>query len=169
MRFFLRFLTVLFIAYAHTDAACAGESKAPGGCTCGTIKFHSGVDWTAPAGTPIPVAEAGTVIAVEPDENVVDYKGGAGFCGRYVVVLHKFPNGKSAYSRYAQLGNILGKDGKPIRVGQVVAKGQAIGRVGRLGLFHFEVRPFSNGNTAWTSVSTADPSSFDFEEFGRKK
>lgn len=166
MRFILQSLAIFFITYVCADVVRAGESK---GCTCGTTKFHSGADWTAPAGTTIPVAEIGTVIAVEPNESAVDYKGGTGFCGRYVVVLHKFPNGKSAYSRYAQLGSLLGKDGKPIRVGQTVAKGQVIGQVGRLGLFHFEVRPFSGGNTDWTTVAVVNPSSFDFEEFGRKK
>lgn len=169
MRLFLQMLALLFITHTYTDNACAGESKVPDGCTCGTTEFHSGADLSAPAGTPIPVAEIGTVVAIELNEGAVDYKGGTGFCGRYVVILHKFPNGKSAYTRYAQLESIIGKDEKPIRVGQSVAKGQIIGQVGRLGLFHFEVRPFSNGSKGWTTSAPVDPSHFDFEEFGRKK
>ena len=169
MRIIFQFLVMLTIAFGYADLSLAEKSNIRGGCTCGTTKFHSGADWTAPTGTPIPVAETGTVVTVELNEGAVDYQGGTGFCGRYVVILHKLPNGKPAYTRYAQLGSTLDKDGRPIRIGQTVAKGQVIGQVGKLGLFHFEVRPFSSGNKDWTSVATVDPSSFDFEDYGRKK
>jgi murein DD-endopeptidase MepM/ murein hydrolase activator NlpD len=92
----------------------------------GIMRMHTGVDWAAPAGTPILAAGDGTVELV----------GGKGGYGNYVRIRHA--NGYStAYghmSRYAE----------GVAPGVTVKQGQIIGYVGSTGLStgphcHFEV------------------------------
>jgi murein DD-endopeptidase MepM/ murein hydrolase activator NlpD len=92
----------------------------------GVMRMHTGVDWAAPAGTPILAAGDGTVELV----------GGKGGYGNYVRIRHA--NGYStAYghmSRYAE----------GVAPGVSVKQGQIIGYVGSTGLStgphcHFEV------------------------------
>lgn len=150
------------------------------GCSCGTLQFHSGADWNAKEGTAIPVADEGVVVKVEENEKAIIYSPTGGFCGRYVVVKHSYPNGRTAYSRYSQLGRLVGNDGKAIRVGTRVKSRDKIGEVGKWGLFHFEVRPVDSKTKvrgAWSNLDTGDPSlewakynpvdpdKFDFDEF----
>jgi murein DD-endopeptidase MepM/ murein hydrolase activator NlpD len=96
----------------------------------GARKFHSGVDLSAPIGTPIAAVRAGTVLHAGP----------AGGYGNLVVVDH----GGGITTRYAHCSTI------DVRAGDPVAAGQRVGRVGSTGRstgphLHFEVR---NGGTA---------------------
>lgn len=85
---------------------------------------HTGLDFAARTGTLVHAARAGTVVAA----------GWSGRYGRAVVVRH--PGGER--TRYAHLSRIQ------TEVGQRVAAGTVIGRVGRTGNatgphLHFEV------------------------------
>lgn len=93
---------------------------------------HNGIDFSAPPGTPIYAAAAGSATTVKSD-------GGwnSGY-GNYVVVSH--PNGTS--SLYAHMSSVAISGGS-------VSKGQLIGYVGRTGAstgnhLHFEVRGAQN-------------------------
>ncbi|MEM5340829.1 M23 family metallopeptidase [Paraburkholderia azotifigens] len=93
----------------------------------GERRFHTGVDLTAPAGTPIYAAAAGIV------EMAVDGRG----YGKHVVLRHD--DGYSTY--YAHL-SLFADD---LKLGQRIEQGQVIGYVGRTGTatgphLHYEVR-----------------------------
>jgi peptidoglycan hydrolase-like protein with peptidoglycan-binding domain len=89
-------------------------------------RFHTGVDFPAPTGTPVSAAARGRVT----------FAGWSlGGWGHLVIVDH----GGGVRSMYAHLSRI------GVRVGQMVAGGQRLGRVGSSGLstgphLHFEVR-----------------------------
>ena len=88
--------------------------------------FHAGVDLTAPYGTPV-VAAADGIVATS---------GWLGRYGRRIELLHG-RNGLA--SRYAHLADAY------VRPGQVIRRGEVIGRVGRSGRstaphLHYEVR-----------------------------
>jgi murein DD-endopeptidase MepM/ murein hydrolase activator NlpD len=89
-------------------------------------RFHAGIDYSAPRGTPVAAAGAG----------VVTYAGElAGGWGRVITVAH----GADARTMYAHLSKIR------VQVGQRVDAGETIGRVGSSGNasgthLHFEVR-----------------------------
>ena len=90
----------------------------------GQTKFHGGIDLAAGYGTEVPAAAAGTVVTAQA-------QGGYGLT---VVVRH--PNGFE--SRYAHLSSL------GVKVGDAVAQGQQLGRVGSTGRstgphLHFEV------------------------------
>jgi murein DD-endopeptidase MepM/ murein hydrolase activator NlpD len=90
------------------------------------VRFHSGVDYSAPRGTAIAAAGAGDVT----------YAGAmAGGWGRVVTIAH----GADVRTMYAHLSEIR------VRVGQRVVAGETIGLVGSSGNadgphLHFEVR-----------------------------
>src|SRR5262249_54843634 len=101
-----------------------------------------------------------------------------GRCGRYIVIKHSYPNGRSVFTRNAQLGRIVGGDGKRLAVGMHVKKDDKIGEVGSSKLFHFEVRPEDGTGMAvraawsqryaadstmqWSRFKPVDPKTFDF-------
>jgi murein DD-endopeptidase MepM/ murein hydrolase activator NlpD len=130
---------VIINEFSGPDNGKRGQKSATD-CGCGK-QIHSGTDYGAKEGTPVPVMADGIVVKVEEDEQAMVDTPTAGQCGRYVVVKHTFPNGHVAYTRYAWLGRLVGKDGKPISVGQQVKAKDTIGEVGSKGRFHFEVRP----------------------------
>jgi murein DD-endopeptidase MepM/ murein hydrolase activator NlpD len=152
-------------------------------CGCGK-DFHSGLDYSAPEGTPVPVGVEGIIVSIEQDEAANVDVPTAGKCGRYVVVKHSFPNGRTAFTRYAQLGRLVGNDGKPLKIGQHVNAKDRIGEVGSQGRFHFEVRPVDSatmdqtakwtllyGRDAgmeWTRYQPVDPEKFDSDAFSGK-
>nr|WP_241018611.1 M23 family metallopeptidase [Paraburkholderia sp. Tr-20389] len=93
----------------------------------GERRFHTGVDLTAPAGTPIYAAAGGIV------EMAVDGRG----YGKHVVLRHD--DGYSTW--YAHLSLFAGE----LKPGQRIEQGQVIGYVGRTGTttgphLHYEVR-----------------------------
>ena len=97
-----------------------------GGSMSRSAGGHSGLDITAPHGTPVKSAAAGTVVAL-------NNAGGA--YGLHVVVKHA----PGVYTLYAHLSRIS------VSVGQSVAAGQQVGNVGSTGNssgphLHFEVR-----------------------------
>lgn len=86
---------------------------------------HTGVDATAPEGTPVLAAAGGTVLTADFDAKY----------GNYVVIAHE----KGLETMYAHLSSCT------VAEGQNVAQGQSIGTVGSTGAstgphLHFEVR-----------------------------
>lgn len=111
-----------------------------GGSLSRSAGGHSGLDISAPSGTPVGAAAAGTV---------VDVNGNAGPAyGNYVTVDHG-----GVYTLYAHLSSVS------VSVGQSVTAGQTIGAVGSTGNssgphLHFEVR---NDPTAFNAGVFLDP------------
>lgn len=94
----------------------------------GTPKMHSGIDLTAPVGTPVLSAEPGTVVRADSED-------GDGY-GSQILVKH--PDGRT--TRYGHLSEF------DVGVGDKVAQGQRLGLSGRSGNvgrgqphLHFEV------------------------------
>jgi len=92
----------------------------------GHSSFHAGVDISAPWGTPIVAAADGVVTSAES----------SGRYGKRVIIAHGH-NGLE--SHYAHMRDMY------VRPGQVVRRGEVIGRVGRSGRttashLHYEVR-----------------------------
>jgi murein DD-endopeptidase MepM/ murein hydrolase activator NlpD len=88
-------------------------------------KYHSGLDISAPAGTPIKAADSGVVIFAAVN----------GGYGKYISIDH----GNGISSCYGHCSLIL------VDAGQIVTKGDVIGKVGSTGLStgphcHFEIR-----------------------------
>ena len=95
-----------------------------------TYKMHSGIDFTAPTGTPIYATGNGRVVPA-PD--------GASGYGNHVVIDHGFGY-KTLYAHMYK---------SKVKIGQRVKRGQLIGYVGNTGLssgphLHYEV--IKNGN-----------------------
>jgi len=91
------------------------------------MRAHKGVDYAAPAGTPIRATSDGKVI----------HKGRKGGYGKTVILKH----GK----RYSTLYAHMSRYGKGLRRGQLVKQGQIIGYVGQSGSatgphLHYEFR-----------------------------
>jgi murein DD-endopeptidase MepM/ murein hydrolase activator NlpD len=90
------------------------------------IRFHYGMDFTAPAGTDIYATGNGQVVAVVPAQR--------GF-GKHIIIDHGF----GYTSLYAHLSNFN------VRVGQKVQRGDIIGFVGNTGQslanhLHYEIK-----------------------------
>ncbi|MEY4440544.1 MAG: hypothetical protein RLY49_170 [Candidatus Parcubacteria bacterium] len=97
------------------------------------IHGHNGIDFAAPAGTPIYASAGGTVIISKADD------GWNGGYGNYVVIKHA--NG--VQTLYAHMTDVL------ISAGESVSQGTQIGTVGNTGKstgnhLHFEVRGAKN-------------------------
>jgi murein DD-endopeptidase MepM/ murein hydrolase activator NlpD len=91
-----------------------------------TKKLHKGVDFAAPAGTPVKATGIGTVKEVKLQE---------GGYGKHIIIDH----GDGYESWYAQLSEI------DVAEGQQIQKGEIIGKVGSTGAstrphLHYEVR-----------------------------
>jgi murein DD-endopeptidase MepM/ murein hydrolase activator NlpD len=103
----------------------------------GDRRFHAGVDFGAPTGTPVVAAQAGRVA-------IADYIGGYGI----TVVLDHPTQGQQTL--YAHLSQIL------VPPGTWVEAGAVIGRVGSTGNstgphLHFEVRQHTD--RGWIAVN----------------
>ncbi len=183
-----RFAVLLIFLFINASAFAQEDLDFDTGgtdCGCGSRQFgHSGIDFTAQTGAPVAVAFDGTVVKVEDDENALVAVSSAGFCGKYVVVKHVFSNENVMFTRYAQLGRIVAKDGSSIREGMQVKKGDQIGELGKKALLHFELRPVlpiatqelafttiyaDKPNMAWTAFNPVDPKTFDDDAFTGQK
>lgn len=92
-------------------------------------KYHTGIDISAPMGTPIRAADGGVVI----------YAGWRGGYGKVVILSHGNRGGRNIATLYGHMSSFAVGSGQP------VGKGQVIGRVGSTGWstgphLHFEVR-----------------------------
>jgi hypothetical protein len=171
-------------AKSESSSEPAAKATAPT-CGCGTADFHPGADIANDtAGAPVQAVDDGVVVKVEEDEQASVDAPNIGRCGRYVVVKHSYPNGQTAFSRYAQLGRIVGGDGRPIVSGARVKRSDKIGEIGSSKILHFEIRPVAPGTmeqdagrTArygadpameWSRYQAVDPQSFDVDAFGGK-
>lgn len=110
----------------------------------GSVKFHEGVDWSAPAGTPVYASFDGTV----------SFAGSNGNFGNFIKVSHA-GNRETHYAHLQGFAN-------GITVGKVVKAGQVIGFVGSTGLstgphLHFEL--VANG-------ALVDPLNYGYSEIG---
>ncbi len=116
------------------------SNPVPGAILYQGMHGNNGVDLSAPSGTPIHAAAAGTVI-ISKDS------GWNGGYGSYVVISH--PNGvQTLYSHMSQ---------DLVSVGQSVSKGDVIGSVGNTGEatgnhLHYEVRGAKNALAASCKV-----------------
>jgi murein DD-endopeptidase MepM/ murein hydrolase activator NlpD len=105
------------------------------------IKFHYGMDFTAPSGTDVYSTGNGTVVSVQSSQRGL---------GKNIIIDHGF-----GYSSiYAHLSNFN------VRVGQKVQRGDVIGYVGNTGTsianhLHYEIK--LNG-------SNVDPVNYYFED-----
>jgi len=150
---------------------------------CGSPN-NPGVDLSGPVGAAIRAADEGVVVKVEENEQALVDTPSAGPCGRYVVIKHTYPNGRSVFTRYAQLGPMVGANGAAMAAGVYIIKGGKIGEVGSEGGFHFEVRPVdpatmdasetwsqrygADPTMEWSRFQPVDPKTFDFNTFGAK-
>jgi murein DD-endopeptidase MepM/ murein hydrolase activator NlpD len=106
--------------FGCTDVA--GEPYSP---DCVTHRFHTGIDLGIPTGTPVYASAPGVAHVYRSDRGY----------GNYVVVMH----GNSWSTLYAHLSDVL------VREGQVVGRGEPVGRSGSTGFstgphLHFEIR-----------------------------
>ena len=93
-----------------------------------TKKFHYGMDFAAPIGTPIYATGNGTIEKIKKTRSKKDY-------GNYILINH----GYDYQSFYAHLDKVL------VKKGQKVKRGDLIGHVGNTGKstaahLHYEVR-----------------------------
>lgn len=119
------------------DAAVSTAYHQAGGMW--SLGFHTGVDFSAPQGTPVKAAAAGTVVVAQS----------GGSYGTHVVIKH----GDGVYTLYAHFS------AKSVSVGETVTAGQQIGNVGSTGNstgphLHFELR---NSPTAFGASVFSDP------------
>lgn len=102
--------------------------------TLGVQKFHNGVDFAAPTGTPILAAYNGTVVGADYNSSM----------GNYVMINH----GDGLYTIYMHASALY------VSSGQTVTKGQQIAAVGSTGRstgphLHFSVRLNGNYVSPW--------------------
>lgn len=106
-------------------------------------QFHKGVDYSAPAGTPVLATAPGTV----------SFVGRNGNYGKLVRIQH----GNEVVTGYAHLQDYA----KGLKVGAKVSQGQVIGYVGRSGLAtgnHLYYEVFARGKLVDPLGGTASPS-----------
>lgn len=110
----------------------------------GRYHLHHGVDYMNPAGTPVLAAAAGRVLVAGNDLDTV-YGVKPDFYGNLVIQeLEERFDGQAVYLLYAHLAQV------DVTVGQHLAAGDPLGRVGMTGVaignhLHLEVRLGTNG------------------------
>ena len=89
-----------------------------------TTKLHDGIDISVPIGTPVSTVTDGKVIFVGKKTGY----------GNYIEVQYKNSNGDNITTFYAHLNDFKTKDGKILKVGQIVKQGEQIGHSGNTGI-----------------------------------
>lgn len=124
-----------------------------GGTQRGVFQVHSGVEFFNPRFTPVIAADTGVVAFAGDDLTEVVGKQ-PNYYGNVVIIQHdtRPPEGQMLYTLYGHLEDYM------VEVGQVVARGEQIGRVGATGIalgahLHFEVRI----NDGFDFYSTRNP------------
>ena len=115
------------------------------------LQFHSGVDLTAPIGTPVYASGDGIVKKVS--DNAFDNTG----YGKHIDIDHQI-DGLS--SRYGHLSKIIVKEG------QTVKRGEKIGEVGNTGLstaphLHYEIRVYNEAVNPLRYMLTPSPEEYE--------
>lgn len=105
------------------------------------LGYHTGIDLSAPQGTPVVAAAAGTVVSINASGSPY---------GNHVVVKHA----DGHYTLYAHLSAYS------VHVGQALAAGEQLGNVGSTGTssgphLHFEVRNDPTQYAAWVFIDPA--------------
>jgi len=172
------FLTPRSFPRADTPANTTTTS-----CGCWIQDEHPGIDFTSDkAGAPVAAMADGVVVKIETREQALADLPVIGGCGRYVVLKHTYPNGGIVYTRYVQLGRIIGPKGEPLTVGASVKAKDTVGEIGSNKVLHFELRPVAPGNITtdkawseryasvpdmeWSRYEPVDPQKFDAAAFG---
>ena len=119
------------------DARRDGAGKRPG-CK---RRSHCGLDLAGPRGRTIVAVNDGTVVHIETRRNGKD-----GQSGRYVRIEHA----GGIFTAYMHLDSIA----PGLEVGQTVAKGTFIGRLGKSGIRHGEAHLHFNLELPFTKKST---------------
>jgi hypothetical protein len=155
-------------------------------CGCWTQDEHPGVDFLSDKpGGPVAAMADGVVVKIENTEQASADLPIIGGCGRYVVLKHTYPNGGIIYTRYVELGRIVGPNGAPLVLGASIKAKDAIGEIGPNKVLHFEIRPVAPGTTRtdkawteryagvpemeWSRYNPVDPQKFDAASFGGVK
>ena len=154
MRGHVRVLTGFTVPVAATEVPLA-EAYLPNSPRDYRAGYHEGIDFVAKAGTPVLAAKAGTIARIDSaftdwsasqEQAAFDAAQALGYTpdatldrirGRQIWIDH----GDGVVTRYAHLSEVA-----PLRVGDLVSQGQAIGAVGSSGYpvggphLHFEIR-----------------------------
>lgn len=117
------------------------------------LKFHAGIDLFKYHRAPIYAFTDGVVQFAGQKEGI-----GFGGLGNVVAIIDQY----SVLHCYAHLDSVS------VKIGQVVKKGQEIGKQGATGTatnshLHYEVRPKSEPNNGWNSdpqIRTIDPTQY---------
>ena len=141
--------------------------------TCAnTSRYHTGIDYTKPASGSLAVGASnhGTVAYLET------LSGNDMGMGTNVIVEHELESGKKVYTSYSHLASLA----PGLKVGDSVAKGQALGIMGGSGYgqpdywgvhLHFEIkdRPVthnpSGGGTYW-GYTPSNPDGYGYHDPG---
>lgn len=109
----------------------------------GNRRNHYGFDITAPEGSEVRAAAAGTVLGLYTD---TDSTGSTGY-GRYIIIRHEAKhNGMTVYTLYAHLSKVLVKSGDKVAQGQTVALSGNTGG-SRIPHLHLEFRLDGNNHS----------------------
>ena len=104
-------------------------------------RYHTGIDFSAPIGTPLRAPAAGVVVSAGIGP-------ASGWAGNYVAI--RYPDG--TYTLHAHMSTVS------VRVGQTVSACQLVGAIGMTGRtfgphVHFEVYPTEPGSDPYQAVN----------------
>ncbi len=125
------------------DRQTVDASYRYGGTKNQTLESHHGVEFVNSAGTPV-LAAADGIVVVAGDDTTRPFGPFKNFYGKLVIIRHSFPQlDVPVFTLYGHLSAV------DVVVGQAVAAGEQIGKVGASGIasgshLHFEVRVGEN-------------------------
>lgn len=106
-------------------------------------RYHTGVDLTAPLGTPIVAAGTGVVVA----------SNGGGWAGNHVVILHA----DGSRTLYAHMSAKVAQPGAVVKAGQLIGY---VGMTGRAFGYHCHFEYYPPTATVGDPYTAADPLAF---------